>query len=642
MTTPQTQTETGTPGQASPAASRTMRRGWSVELVGMSCALLTLATVGAALVWTNREAGRLAIAGERSAVQMAARTLAPAAAALVQRNDLTGLQSLVRDAAAAAGDGREIAVMLPDGAVLAHSDPKRVTVLELPDSWGAPKVAGSGPLAEPPGMVLAQHEAQVSGRGPVLVEVTARQSGGFVNEAATGLIAIGVVGIGLCLVLLQRASVVVRPLRAIQEALREAAAGEQTQASLAVSPRWGAEAAAWNALLAEREELRAQATERTIEHAAAAGRPGEGLIEGSCDALPHGVIVMDGAGVIRYANGAAAVVLGCKRAEVVGKPCAEVLHDERVAALAKQVAQDGSRRRGSVEVEHGSGEERSVVKYTCCRVTPDGEEGKVGVGGGAVMLIEDLTQQRVADRAREAFVTNATHELRTPLTNIRLYVETLLEDESGDPQLQGKCINVINQEARRLERMVSDMLSVAEIEAGSLKLREGDVRLETLFEELKSDYAAAATEKEITLTFDLPPKLPVLRGDRDKVAMALHNLIGNALKYTPAGGEVTVSLEESATSAVIRVKDNGIGIAPEETERVFDKFYRSRDKRVGRITGTGLGLALAREVARLHGGDITVESQLDRGSTFTMVLPLGAQGAGAPAAAAAAPVAKAA
>lgn len=649
MSEPQTHPNSSVPAPVAAAGVAGVgRSGWMVEAIGLGSVLLMVAAVAAAIGWTALTAESASLRQQQAAVKAAARPLAAAAAAVVGQGDLAALQSLVTRATQTCG-AAEVSVQLPDGGVLAHSDSKRVTVVELPESWDVPR-AGAGPMAPLPGMIAAREHAEVAGRGPVIVEIVAapRPGAWMQGRAAAGLSAIAAVGLGLGLLLVHRASMVVRPLRAIQDALRALSKGERETAALAISPRWGAEAAAWNSLLAERESLLAQAAERTIQQAAAVGRPGEGLIEGSFDVLPHGVVVMDGAGVIRYANGAAAVVLGRKRQEIAGKPFMEIVRDERAAQLARQVAQDGTRRRGSVEVEHGSGEERSVVRYTCCRVTADAEEG--AGASGAVMLIEDLTQQRVADRAREAFVTNATHELRTPLTNIRLYVETLLEEaaEDGpkDPQLYGKCINVINQEARRLERMVSDMLSVAEIEAGSLKLREGDVRLETLFEELQSDYQAAAEEKEITLTFDLPPKMPVIRGDRDKIAMSLHNLIGNSLKYTPAGGEVTVSMEEAAGSLVIRVKDNGIGIAPEETERIFEKFYRSRDKRVGRITGTGLGLALAREIARLHGGDITVESQLDRGSTFTMVLPAAAPGAAGAASASAsaepAPIAKAA
>jgi len=239
-----------------------------------------------------------------------------------------------------------------------------------------------------------------------------------------------------------------------------------------------------------------------------------------------------------------------------------------------------------------------------------------------MIVVEDITQQRVAEKARNAFLAQATHELRTPLTNIRMYAEMALEEGKDDPTVQAECLNVINQETFRLNRVVEDILCVSEIEAGTLTLKEDDVRMDELLSALEVGYAAQAQEKQIELVFDLPPKLPVLRGDKDKVAVALHNLVGNALKYTPASGKVRVTVATDDGRLVVEVSDTGIGIGPEDFERIFERFYRADDQRVTDATGSGLGLAIARDVIRLHGGDITVESEPDKGSTFTMVLPM--------------------
>ena len=244
-----------------------------------------------------------------------------------------------------------------------------------------------------------------------------------------------------------------------------------------------------------------------------------------------------------------------------------------------------------------------------------------------MVIIEDITQQRVAEEARHAFVAQASHELRTPLTNIRLHVETAIDDGQDEPQVRAQCLNVINQESRRLERIVAEMLSVAEIDAGSFSLSRDDVSPAVLFEQLEEDYRPQAAKKQIDLVFDLPPKLPVLHGDRDKIMLALHNLVGNAIKYTPAGGRVTVQVDVEAGQLTVQVADNGIGIRDQDAARIFEKFYRAKDKRVAKITGSGLGLALARQVIQLHGGDITVESHIDKGSTFTLALPIQSQAA---------------
>jgi signal transduction histidine kinase len=239
-----------------------------------------------------------------------------------------------------------------------------------------------------------------------------------------------------------------------------------------------------------------------------------------------------------------------------------------------------------------------------------------------MIVIEDITQQRAAEEAQHAFVAQATHELRTPLTNIRLYTEMALDEGKSDPAVLANCLNIINQETYRLDRTVADILSITEIEAGTLTVRKDDVRLDEIFPELQAGYAAQADEKKIQMEFRLPPKLPVIKGDREKIRVALHNLIGNALKYTPVGGQVSVAVTTNDGHLVVEVGDTGIGMSDEDREHVFEKFYRAKDTRVAKITGSGLGLAIAREVVRMHGGEITVESELNRGSTFTLELPI--------------------
>ncbi len=285
-------------------------------------------------------------------------------------------------------------------------------------------------------------------------------------------------------------------------------------------------------------------------------------------------------------------------------------HDAILAIAAGKL-----RRAVTVEIEQ-PGETGCGVLRFCIRPVRRGD------ADSAMIIIEDITQQRTAERARNTFINQVTHELRTPLTNIRLYAETAIDDGEGNPEVRANCLNVINQEARRLERIVSEMLSVAEIEAGSSTIHRDEVYFDALIRELHTDYRAQADEKKITLEFNTSPKLPKLTADKDKLTIAMHNLIGNALKYTPDGGKVTVSVDVRDGQLAIDVADTGIGIKPEESEKIFDRFFRSADPRVGKIVGTGLGLTLAREVMRLHGGDVTVQSELNRGSTFTATMPV--------------------
>jgi len=387
-----------------------------------------------------------------------------------------------------------------------------------------------------------------------------------------------------------------------------------------VSPTLGPEAQAWNVIVGERDQVRRDALADKAREALGRRRQSRGDLDAACDAMSQGLLLFDDRGSIKYVNGAAATFLQIEREKLCNLDIAQAIGVESVVAAVRMVVNGTSRRRSVIDVDRkaGAGEGRDATGVLRFSVRPVRREDTAS----AMVVIEDITQQKAAEEARHAFVAQATHELRTPLTNIRLYVETAIEDGESDPALRVQALNVINSESRRLERIVGEMLSVAEIEAGAFKLKTDDLRLEQLFDVIKQDYQAQAQEKKIAMTFVLPPKLPVIQADREKVTVALHNLVGNALKYTLPGGSVTVRVEADEKQVQVSVADTGIGISEEDCLKIFDRFYRARDGRVDSITGTGLGLTIAREVARLHGGDILVESQLNRGSTFTLALPL--------------------
>jgi len=331
-------------------------------------------------------------------------------------------------------------------------------------------------------------------------------------------------------------------------------------------------------------------------------------------------VLVDGGLTVSYANGAAAVFFGVKRDDVTGKLLPELVQDESILDSVRQVLAETGHRRSIVEVDRRGEGTGGVLRFIARPVRRSDP-------AAAMLIIEDITQQRVAEESRHAFVAQASHELRTPLTNIRLHVETAIDEGENDPEIRSQSLNVINQESGRLERIVGEMLSVAEVDAGSFSLHADDVNPSVLFAQLEKDYQPQAEKKSIELVFELPPKMPVIHGDRDKIMLAFHNLVGNAIKYTPAGGEVRIQVDVQTDKLVLHVADNGIGISEDDAARVFEKFYRAQDKRVSKITGSGLGLALARQVIQLHGGDISVESHIDKGSTFTLVLPLSADAA---------------
>ena len=404
--------------------------------------------------------------------------------------------------------------------------------------------------------------------------------------------------------------------RLIDEALASWSDGEPDPDALTITATHAGRVDAWNRLVVELTQRPAGSEPLGRADATPVATPAAADPSGVLNLLPFGVLVVNAEGLVVTANGAAGRMLRRGRDRLLDAPIHKLIDAEAFTALWSKSQEPAGRRGGHAEFTlHPGDEQQATARVTVRPMAPTDRSD-------TLVLLEDMTQQRAADRSRHLFVAQATHELRTPLTNIGLYVERAIDLAEDDAADRAECLNVINDEVLRLNRLVGEVLSVSEIEAGSLSIRRDDVKLDPLIDDLRETFTRQAQKKEITLDFDLPPKLPTLQGDRDKIALALHNLLGNAIKYTPAGGEVTVTAAEAGGSIELSVTDTGIGIGADDLPRVFDKFYRANDERLVGTEGSGLGLALAREVIRLHQGDITVESTLNEGSTFTLTLPV--------------------
>lgn len=406
-----------------------------------------------------------------------------------------------------------------------------------------------------------------------------------------------------------------RGLSVVGECLREIDAGETDITALRVDDKLGTEAVVWNRIAEQTEQLRRAAVIKRSEPVGAGSARAMSDLDIACDSMPQGMVLVTRQMTVEYANGAAAAFLQRDREGLAGQPVEPLIEFDQVRTALRDIVEGRTTRRTIAEEQRADERGRSVLRYIVRPVRNVDDSA-------AMLIIEDVTQQREAELARHSFVAHATHELRTPLTNIRAYVETAIDEPNRDERVIGECLNVINSEVLRLDRLIGDLLSVSEVEAGGLALRHDDIDLATILRKLENDFRAQADERQIVMEFSLPAKLPTIQGDRDKVAVALNNLIGNALKYTPQQGSVRVVVTTDENQVRVDVIDTGIGIKQEELEKVFEKFYRASDPRVNQITGTGLGLTLSREVIRLHSGDITVESQPDQGSTFTLTLPV--------------------
>jgi two-component system phosphate regulon sensor histidine kinase PhoR len=264
------------------------------------------------------------------------------------------------------------------------------------------------------------------------------------------------------------------------------------------------------------------------------------------------------------------------------------------------------------------------------KVVPAGREGQPEAAStGAVAVLHDIASQKSLQKRNAEFVSAVSHEMKAPLAGIKAYVELLADGEAEDDATREEFLTVINGQADRLQRLVDNLLNLARIEAGVVHVNKQSRSLNELLEEAFRVIQPAAEAKRIQLAADLSPLYLGVLADRDMLLQAAINLLSNAVKYTPDGGRVTLRSRLLNDEASFEVEDTGVGLAPEDCQRVFEKFYRvKKDKNMA--SGTGLGLPLAKHIVEdVHGGRLTVASARGAGSTFTVTLPRAASRSGA-------------
>ncbi len=244
-------------------------------------------------------------------------------------------------------------------------------------------------------------------------------------------------------------------------------------------------------------------------------------------------------------------------------------------------------------------------------------------GPAVVIAAHDVSYLKALDRLKSQFISNISHELRTPLSSIRLYSSLL---QRGSPEKRARYFTALDQEIARLSKLVEDILQIARIESGQMELKRQLVDLSMLTEMSTTAHTDLAESHGLTLTMQGNAGKAIVSVDRDKLMQVLNNLIGNAIKYTPQGGHITVATQQRTKDGrlwgTVTVTDTGMGIPEAEMPHICERFFRGSQPQELRIQGSGLGLAIVKEILQLHGGALTVESQVGVGSTFTVWLPL--------------------
>ena len=332
-------------------------------------------------------------------------------------------------------------------------------------------------------------------------------------------------------------------------------------------------------------------------------------LEATLANLSDGVVITDERGHVVLANNAALELLAVRGA-VTGEPLVEVGRDHELAELVNQAL---SRRDEPGEREIHHGRSGRILQAVARRLDAAGE--RIGV-----VVLRDLTELRRLEGIRRDFVANVSHELRTPLTSIRALVETLEAGALYDPEVSSEFLNRIISEVDRLALLVDELLDLARLESGRVRLNLEPVDPESVISHALDRLAPHTERARLVVDFDVEPLTPTVEADRSRIDQVLLNLVHNAIKFTPGGGSITLTAAPAGGFVEFRVRDTGVGVNPDDLPRLFERFYKV--DRARRSQGTGLGLAIAKHIVQVHGGTIWAESNYPKGTVFVFRLPV--------------------
>ena len=360
----------------------------------------------------------------------------------------------------------------------------------------------------------------------------------------------------------------------------------------------------------ERKSWRAELAKRENQEMVAAAE-GRARQDALLDSMVEGVLVLDETNRVQFANRTFAEMFATMGA-LSGKAVLEAVRAHEVAEIVERTAIEGR------VIDH-------EMKL------PGAAEGWLQVNAaainsverrrlGTVLVFHDLTRMKQLERTREEFVGNVSHELRTPLSLIKGYAETLLDGAKDNPEVATKFLQTIDRNARRLDLLIQDLLTISALESGRIAMNPQRVALQPVVERGFIDLKSQADARKVTLVNQLPDL--VSQADETRVEQVMTNLLENAVKYGREAGTVLVGGREVENDQLeIFVRDDGPGIPIEARERVFERFYRVDKARSREQGGTGLGLAIVKHIVQAHGGRVWVESEPGKGTTFFFTLP---------------------
>ncbi len=330
--------------------------------------------------------------------------------------------------------------------------------------------------------------------------------------------------------------------------------------------------------------------------------------------IAEGLVVVNEKGEVLLMNPAAEKILGAQNEKKVGRSILEGLGSEHLVSLSREA--DGT---GDRVVEYTSKDENVKKVIRASSAVIQNENGQTV---GMVNVLTDITKQKELDEIKSRFVSNVTHELRTPIVAMQKSIEILLDKTSAPlNEMQLNFVNIVYRNLAHLSRLVEDLLDIAKIESGKMRLKFLPTRLDRLVNDACDALNTWAKSKDIQIDREVSKSLPEIIVDSVKITQVLNNLIGNAIKFTPRSGKIFVSCDwNDPVSVKVCVADTGVGIAKDNLPKLFGRFEQFGDQQG--ISGTGLGLCISREIVERHAGRIFAESEEKKGARFTFILPL--------------------
>ncbi len=329
--------------------------------------------------------------------------------------------------------------------------------------------------------------------------------------------------------------------------------------------------------------------------------------------MADGVLITDELGRVIRLNPAAARMLNTNTDKALGRSFAEVVRHHQLIDLWQTCRSEATEAVAAVEINRNL--------FLQAFVTPFEEDGTRGY----LVILQDLTQVRFLQTVRRDFISNISHELRTPLAAVHAIIETLQDGALAEPEFAQHFLQRAEVELATMTQMVEELLELSRIESGEVPLRLSPTAVSDLITAPLQRLTPLAVREGVHLQLDLPADLPLVLADAERMQRVITNLVHNAIKFTPVGGDIELSAYQErlpAPEVVIQVRDTGAGVAKEEQERIFERFYKSDRARTRQQGGTGLGLAIAKHLVEAHGGRIWIVSKEGKGTTLFFTIPI--------------------